>query len=131
MAILRPYFKKNDLFAVALVLLTAGISVVFLILSLTGKSSAGVAEIRVNTELVNTINLSEITEPYTINVEGNFPVTLEVSREGVSFIDSACPDKLCIHSGLIKSNRSAACLPAGVSVTVKGQETPEVDGIVG
>ncbi len=127
----RPYFKKNDLIAVALVLLVSALSVLFLISSLSDNSTPEVAEIRANTKLVNTINLSEVSEPYSLIIEGNFSVTLEISKDGVRFTQSPCPDKLCIHSGLIKSNETAACLPAGVSVTIKGQEKAEVDGVVG
>lgn len=126
----RPYFKKADLLVAALVLLTALASILIFFTGLTDKP-AKTAEIRVKGELKYTLDLSEAEEAYTFTVDGNFPVTLEVSSEGVKFTDSACPDKLCIHSGLITSNRSAACLPAGVSVTVKGEEAPLVDGIVG
>lgn len=126
----RPYFRKSDLFIIALVLLVSAAGF-FMLFSHFSTENAKVAEIRVNTKLVDTIVLSDITTPYTKTIEGNFPVTLELSSDGVRFIDSECPDKLCIHSGLIKANQSAACLPAGVSVTVKGFENSEIDGIAG
>lgn len=127
----RAYFKKTDLMVVVLVLLVSALSATFLILNHTDNSKPEAAEIRVNTKLINTINLSQVSEPYTITVEGNLPVTLEISKDGVRFTESPCTDKLCVHSGLIESNESAACLPAGVSVTVKGEKTPEVDAVVG
>lgn len=127
----RPYFKISDLIIIMLVIIFSVTGFVLLALKRGTSSVPCKAEIRVNTRLIKTIDLKDVSEPYTLTVEGNFPVELEVSKEGVRFCDSQCPDKLCIHSGLIKSNSSAACLPAGVSVTVKGEGIPEVDGIVG
>lgn len=126
----RPYIRKADLLAVLLVLIVTAAGVLIITLRHTG-SSAATAEIRVNTTLTKSIDLTKVEESYEIKVEGNLPVTLEISRDGVRFISSECPDKLCIHSGLIAANESAACLPAGVSVTVKGTGDSEVDGIVG
>ena len=89
------------------------------------------AEIRINGKVYQTVNLSEITTPYEITIDGKVPVTLELSSEGVRFTDSLCKDKLCIHSGLIRSGQSAACLPAGVSVSVSGNAQSGVDAVVG
>lgn len=127
----RPYIRKTDLLMVFSVLAVSAAGFITLALSHSRESTASIAEIRVNTEVIETIDLTKAEKPYEITVEGNIPVTLEISREGVRFVSSACPDKLCIHSGLIEANESAACLPAGVSVAVKGEGEPEVDGVVG
>lgn len=131
MKVSRPYFRKSDLIIVLLVVLTAVAGFIFLCFNLSTDSTPALARIKVNTKLYKEIDLTKVTDPYEIEVKGNFPVTIEVSSEGVRFISSDCPDKLCIHQGLIKSNESAACLPAGVSVTVKGQQTADIDGVVG
>lgn len=131
MKVSRPYFRKSDLIIILLVVLTAVTGFAFLYLRAGGNNTPSVAEIRVNTKLIKEIDLTKVTAPYEIEIQGNFPVNIEVSSKGVKFISSDCPDKLCIHQGLIKSNESAACLPAGVSVTVKGQAKPDIDGIVG
>lgn len=127
----RPFIKKSDLFVVLLVILISAAGVMSLIFKHTDNTAPVSAEIKINTKLYKTVNLTDANEPYTITVDGNCPVTLEISVEGVRFLESECPDKLCVHSGLIEANESAACLPAGVSVTVKGGGNPEIDGIVG
>lgn len=127
----RPYFKKSDLIIALLVVITAVTGFVFLYLRHGTDNTPAYAQIRVNTKLYEEIDLTAVDAPYELIIEGNIPVTLEVRSEGVRFVSSDCPDKLCIHQGLIKANESAACLPAGVSVTVKGQQKAEVDGIVG
>ena len=125
----RPYFRVPDLIIIAIVILTTLGG--FFILGFKAKGTTPeYAYIRVNSEITDTIDLRNVSESYPLTVEGNFPVTLEVSKEGVRFVDSQCKDKLCIHSGLLSSGESAACLPAGVSVSVSGSE-PEIDAIVG
>ncbi len=127
----RPYIKLTDLIIILLVISVSVASFVFIYLKTSEASSPATAEIRVNSQLVRTLELSSIRTPYEVTIEGNLPVTLDVSREGVRFIKAQCPDGLCMHSGLIEANESAACLPAGVSVKVVAQSTPEIDGIVG
>lgn len=127
----RPYFKKTDLLPIFVVLTVAVSGVIFLVFNELKHDTPEIAEIRVNSEIVSTIDLKDITEAYELSVDGNLKVTLEVSRDGIRFTESECKDKLCIHSGLIKAHESAACLPAGVSVTVKGNTASDIDGIVG
>lgn len=125
----RPYFRFADIFTIALVLLTAASG--FLVWGAKADSSKPeTAYIRVNTKLVETIDLSKVKESYRLTIEGNFPVVLEVSCDGVRFLSSDCSDKLCVHSGTVSSGQSAACLPGGVSVSVEGDNTP-VDAVVG
>jgi len=127
----RPYFKLTDLIVILLVIFVSASSFVFIHVKNQAVSAPAVAEIRVNSQVVKTIELTSVRTPYEITVEGNLPVTLEVSREGIRFIKAKCPDGLCMHSGLIEANESAACLPAGVSVKVLAQSEPEIDGVVG
>ncbi|MBQ7386022.1 MAG: NusG domain II-containing protein [Ruminococcus sp.] len=127
----RPYFKLTDLIVILLVIFVSASSFVFIHVKNQAGSAPAVAEIRVNSQVVKTIELTSVRTPYEITVEGNLPVTLEVSREGIRFINAKCPDGLCMHSGLIEANESAACLPAGVSVKVMAQSEPEIDGVVG
>lgn len=127
----RPYFKLTDLIIIIIVLLVSVSGFTFVYFKTSETYAPATAQIRVNTQLVKTIELSKIESPYEITVDGNFPVTLEVSCDGVRFIKSECPDGLCIHSGLIEANESAACLPAGVSVKVTAEDKAEIDGIAG
>lgn len=127
----RPFFRKTDLIAVLMVLSVFCGTIIFYSVNHSSQSHPAYAQIRVNSRLYKTVDLKGVSSPYELVVDGNFPVILEISSQGVRFISSSCPDKLCIHSGLITENRSAACLPAGVSVSVKGENSPSVDGIVG
>ena len=126
----RPYFKFKDIFIILFVLLI-GIGGFVLLSTQSSGEMPYEAQIRVNNRIYKTIELSNIKEPYEIKVEGDIEVTLEISSKGVRFKESECPDKLCIHSGLISSGQSAACLPAGVSVKVSGNSQNAVDAVAG
>lgn len=126
----RPYFKLTDLIIIATILIIAASG--FIVWRLTSDQGApAYAYIRVNNEIVETINLQNLKEPAIRVIHGKTDVELLVSQDGVRFVHSDCPDKLCVHQGLIKSGQSAACLPAGVSVNVKGDSDAGIDGIVG
>ncbi len=127
----RPYFRKTDILIILLVLLISAGGIVHLVLSHYKKEAPSIAEIRINARLEKEIHLASVSEPYEIIVEGKIPVTLKVSKDGVQFIKSDCADGLCLHSGLIEANESAACLPAGVSVTVRSEGKTDIDAVVG
>ena len=64
-----------------------------------------------------------LSEDREITVNGRDGYTLVIGIEnGEAFVKTAdCPDHVCIKAGrLSRSGQSAACLPAGVMLTVEG-----------
>lgn len=111
----RKYFALGDLL-VALLVLSA--FVLGLLLLFSGRGDEGlVAVISVRGEVYSEIPLAQVIEPYDLTIEGDEAVVLHISTDGVEFISSDCPDKLCVNTGLLTSSgQSAVCLPARVSV---------------
>jgi len=77
-----------------------------------------------NEESFNFINLNDFLyeERQIIDVNGKIGVSkLEIDPEnGVRFLESPCPDKLCIGFGWVCDDSDfAACLPNGIIVTVQ------------
>lgn len=84
-------------------------------------------------ELVQTIDLTQVEEPYTITVEGEkggYNV-LEIRPGSIGIIDASCPDKLCRNMGFISNSlMPVTCLPNHLVIQVTGQEASEgMDGI--
>ena len=105
----------------ALVCLASG---AFLLLRSRGALRA---EIRLNGVLVETVDLSSLTEPREIVVNEHVTVLAEPGR--VRVMQSDCPDKLCERMGWSSSPaKPLICLPNGVTVTVAGggEETDAV-----
>lgn len=47
-------------------------------------------------------------------------VTFEIKNHEIRFINSDCPDKICVHTGFIKNpTESAHCLPNKISLTIR------------
>ena len=85
------------------------------------------AEIWLDGVLVETVDLSSLTEPVEIPVGEHVTVLAEPGRVRVEHSD--CPDKLCEKMGWSSSPaKPLICLPNGVTVAVTGggEETDAV-----
>lgn len=123
-----PLFRKRDLliFLLAAVLAGAGF------LQWLPKSGAPVAVIEQNGQEVRRVELSSITQPETLVLEGEISVTVLLEPGQVSIIHSDCPDQICVHTGVLtRPGQSAVCLPARVAVRIVGETQSGVDGMTG
>lgn len=72
-------------------------------------------------ELILSCGLDDLNEPMRFPVEGPYPLTLELSREGVRVLETACPGEDCLHTGMIaQAGRQIICLPNRLIVTLEG-----------
>lgn len=125
--ILRLKFKFGDFFV-----LTAIIAVAILVTLNFHKvdSSAKIAVIIQNNEVLERINLDQLTEVVYVKYEGKYPGIIEVKNGSIRFNSADCPDKVCVRTGWIsKPGQIAVCLPAGVIIKIEG-ENPDFDLIV-
>ena len=116
---------KSKLFA-AILLVAALISAAFLLLRPKGGTKA---EIWLDGELIQTIDLDTLTEPVEIPVgEGNM---VQAERGRVRMLSADCPDKLCVHMGWSDSPaKPIVCLPNRVTVVITGG-SDEKDAVIG
>ena len=122
----RLRFQKGDIFAVALVVMLAVVTV-FCFLP-KDDSVARVAEIYLDGERIETLDLRKDQK---VSIDGNYHNTVTVSGGKVAITASDCPGEDCVHSGAIQSSgRSIVCLPNEVEVRVVAQ-TSDVDFVVG
>ena len=80
-----------------------------------------VAEIYRDGVLIQTVNLSHITEPLTIPlIHEEQENILEVFNGGIRMKSANCPDKLCVHQGEIRTGASPiVCLPQRLVIQIK------------
>ena len=77
-------------------------------------------EIYLNSEMLHRIYLNEVEESYTLKA-GDCEILIE--KNGMSFVSSECPDKLCTKSGILsKSGDTMACVPERVVVIIKSDK---------
>lgn len=66
-----------------------------------------------------------ISENRTIGLSS---LTVVIENGEVYVTDSACPDRICEHSGKIsRVNQSIVCLPAGIVITITGSGEFQTD----
>lgn len=122
----RKYFALGDIFIATVVLLCFVLSLVFLFDSRNQQDVTAV--ISVEGEVYHQVKLSDVEEPYEVRVNGEVPVIISLSPQGVCFSHSDCPDKLCVNTGVLThSGQSAVCLPARVSVKLVSESMNDMD----
>ena len=115
----RLSWKANLLFAA--VVLAAAVLLVFL-LRPRSKAEPLAAVVDFGDGITETIPLDE-DHDYLYDV-GDYIVHLQVKDGAIAFLDSQCPDHVCEQFGwLSEQDAWAACVPAGVYVTVQAAET--------
>lgn len=88
-----------------------------------------------NNELLEKIDVREITEPYTIRIEGEDGAynVLEIQEGAIGIIDASCPDHLCENMGFVSSAwMPITCLPNHLIVRLETEENSmenAMDGI--
>lgn len=115
------FFRRNDLILLAVLLIICAVTLLPKYLS--KPDTALTAVVMVNGEVKERIVLSDVTSAYEYTVPCDSPVKLYISSDGVSFIYSECPDKICINTGkLTRAGDTAACVPNKVLVMLEGEK---------
>ncbi|RDB63987.1 hypothetical protein C1878_04165 [Gordonibacter sp. 28C] len=89
-----------------------------------------VATVARNGIVLETIDLAEVSEPYTLRFEdesGANVVAVEPGR--IRVVEADCPDKVCVNAGWIDApGKPIACVPHGITIVVE-REGGGADGI--
>lgn len=111
------FFKKTDLAIIGGILLLAAVLYFVYLQSATDKDVE--ARIYFENKLVKVVSLTDGTE-YDFSVTGHEDVIFHVYADGsIAFVESDCPDKVCINAGKQKlSGQSSACLPNGLVLRI-------------
>lgn len=80
--------------------------------------------------LLGTYRLSRFTEPSTIEVDGPYPLTVQLSAQGAKVIRHTCPNGDCAKSALTAGTPGQLiCLPNRTIITLTSDTTPEYDAV--
>ena len=117
--------KIHIIISSLLILLTLGSIIAILFTPKTqGKY---IADIYQNGILIQSIPLYEVTEPYTFIISGDNSCMNEVSvcPGSIAIISADCPDKLCIHQGVISNSLlPITCLPNRLVIQLRASDMP-------
>jgi hypothetical protein len=111
------FFKRTDILVIAAILAVSAAS--WGIYSHAAAGAQVKAEIYYYNELVETVDLGA-GEEKSFSIPQDENVVLHLYKDGsIAFIESDCPDKVCIHTGKIRTaGQFAACLPNGIVVKI-------------
>ena len=125
----RRFFSLFDIFIIIAVI---AVSVLSFLLVFSKDTDNLTCVVRQNSEVVYSIELSDVSTVTEKTIDGEYPLTIVIERDCVYIKDPCCPDKLCEHTGKIHSaNQSVVCLPSKVSVTLESSSDSELDAVVG
>lgn len=110
------------LIAAFLILVTAACFIY--LLAVRNHAQSCVAEIYQNGDLILTIPLDQVQEPYTLDIEENGHVNrIEVRPGSIGMISADCPDLLCVRQGFVHSPTiPITCLPNKLVICLRPVE---------
>lgn len=118
---MKKLFMRADFIVILTVII---LSILLFIPNLLNDSTL-TAQIYVDGEVVEEINLQEVEKSYTLTPKDGTKITVEKGK--ICFSDAHCKDELCIKSGwLSKKGQTAACLPERVVVSIKGTDKTDM-----
>lgn len=106
------------LFSVLFVLGCGG----FLLLR-SGGHTGHVAEIRLDGELYQSIDLDAVTVPYEIEIQTEYGEnTVYVEHGQISITHADCPDQICVEQGaIVDSLVPIVCVPHHLTIEIGGE----------
>lgn len=103
-----------------LIIILVILSLLPLCFNIYGTKDSAIAEVYSDGELIKTIDLSKIKEPYTFDVTTEHGKnTVLAEKDKITVTDSDCPDKVCVQRGSLITGNAAdtsystpiVCLP--------------------
>ena len=125
------FFKKTDIIIILSIIAVS--TAVLLAYNSMFSGRPAKAEIYYYSKLVMTVDLTKGKER-TFSVPQEKDVVFRIDKEGnIGFVKSDCPDKICIHAGMLHTvGQSAACLPNGLVLKIvpaNGRSEDDLDAI--
>lgn len=97
---------------------------------LNGGTDGAIANIYQQGECVHSVDLSRVSESYTIQITGAVTNTIAVENGRISVLEASCPDQICVHQGWIANGVvPIVCLPNSLVIQIENAAESELDAI--
>ena len=89
-----------------------------------------VAQIVSDGEIIDTIDLSKVTELYEFEIRNERGYNKVRAEQGkIAVIEADCPDKVCVNQGYIEGGGlPIVCLPHRLTITMQSSDIDAVSG---
>ncbi len=89
------------------------------------------AIIKKNDKVIRKIDLTSLDKKEVINISGLHKATIVAEKNRICFLESDCPDKVCVKTGwLSHPGEIAVCLPNKIIIKLEQDKNQNVDGVV-
>ena len=114
---MKKLIKKGDMVIILVIcLIAAGL----LIAPALFPGKGTVAIVVQNGKMTDEIDLSAVNGSYELIINGG---KLLVEKNQISYMESDCPDHICVRTGILKNaGDTAACVPNKTCVYIKGKK---------
>ncbi len=115
--------KKTSTWIIIFSILAALGAASFFFLKNAGHAGT-VAEIYIDGELYDSIDLSAVAAPYTFTIETERGEnTVEVKNGSIAVTEADCPDQICVHQGFIHDDAiPIVCMPHRLVIQIAGEK---------
>lgn len=114
--------NKNTRIVLLLLALTAAAATAYLIFA-PKQINHPVAQITLDGEVVNEIDLDQVEVPYSFTLTGSSGLTntILVEHGQIQVSAASCPDQICVHQGTISDGTvPIVCLPNHLIIEIIG-----------
>jgi len=120
--------RRGDFIVIGVLLLVSFVGLYYFVLRSDAPPAAQIV-IQVDGEDKFSFPLHEVGRDQEIKVQGINGITLvHLAEDRVWVEDSACPDKICVHTGWSNSPlKPIACLPNRVIIKIVGEADGDYD----
>ncbi len=89
------------------------------------------AIIKKNDKVIRKIDLTSLKKREVISISGLHKATIVAEKNRICFLESDCPDKVCVKTGwLSHPGEIAVCLPNKIIIKLEQDKNQNVDGVV-
>ena len=90
-----------------------------------------VANIYQDGKCIYSIDLSEVAEGYTVQIDGKVSNTMIVEHGRICIGDATCPDRICVRQGWISNGIvPIVCLPNDLVIQINSTNEPGIDAVL-
>jgi len=116
-------FKKHDVILIGVILL---IGAGFLFWRHISNDTAGEVIAEITSE--HGVYILSLDDAGIFYLESLPNVVFEILNNEIAFIESDCPDQICVHSGFVgRTGQAVACLPNRVLLLIIASDSDAVD----
>lgn len=125
--------RRPTLWDGVVALLVVAAAILLLLRLRPAEGTALTARVVVDGDLVASYELSALTQPDTLTLDGvSYPLTIELAPGRVRIAESCCPNQDCVHTGWVQqAGGQIICLPNHLVISLTGEEPLPFDAVTG